>query len=170
MRRGGHVLTVLPTIHAMGGWPAFALAAVAAELISGATSCTSTVAPVPVACTEDPAVIARALDGAPGTVRLVDGTSISTCVLRAQSEGDLQSVGAVLTTVADDLRVSARSQDPAALRLGYLIGAVRRGASHTNGVQAELVRRLEQDSLLDGTPITRQAAMGRGIAAGQAGG
>jgi hypothetical protein len=57
--------------------------------------------------------------------------------------------------------------DTAALELGYLIGAVRKGARTTNGIHAEIVRRLEQVTGLDGPSPRRRAAYGRGLRAGE---
>lgn len=76
---------------------------------------------------------------------LADGASIAGCVERARNDGQLQDVGSALSTVADDLASRAAHGDAAAAtQLGYLVGAARRGAARTNGVAAELVRRLEQ--------------------------
>jgi hypothetical protein len=54
---------------------------------------------------------------------------------------------------------------PAALRLGYLVGAARRGASETQGVHDELIRRIEQE--LAGVD-RRSPAYQRGYDAGRA--
>lgn len=108
-----------------------------------------------------------ALRKAPGAARLANGTALSTCVKRAFSDGDLQSVGLAFTQMADRLAAEAAGSDTAALRMGYLVGATRRGAAHTNGIHAELVRRIEQAALLDDeVPASRQAAFRRGLAAG----
>jgi len=111
--------------------------------------------------------VAAALRGAPRAVRLADGTRLSTCLKRAQQDGDLQQVGVIFTQAADALAVQARRSDDAAIRLGYLIAAARRGARTTNGVASELVRRLEQSTGLDGPPAPHRAAFDRGIAAGE---
>ena len=58
--------------------------------------------------------------------------------------------------------------DEAALQLGYLIGAVRKGGGRTNGIHQELMRRVEQAIGLDGPPAPRRAAFDRGLAAGGA--
>ena len=54
-----------------------------------------------------------------------------------------------------------------ALQLGFLVGAVRRGANKTNGVQLELVRRLDQVAGVGGPTGPRRAAYRRGMAAGE---
>jgi hypothetical protein len=85
--------------------------------------------------------------------------------LAAQRDGDLQSLGVSLTRVADDLHFAARNDPRAALRLGYLIGAVRRGAAKTTGIAAQLARRIEQTGSLEGGPF--QAEVLRGVAFGE---
>jgi hypothetical protein len=100
-------------------------------------------------------------------VALTDGTSLSECVDRARSDADLQNLGALYTQVADALAVQLPSSDRAALELGYLVGAARRGALHTNGIHEELVRRLEQADGVSGAPAARRATYERGVAAGR---
>jgi hypothetical protein len=85
--------------------------------------------------------VLEALAQAPGAVALTDGTLLSECVARASDDAELQMIGYALTPVAD--RLAARTDERAATQLGFLVGAVRRGAADGNGVQAELVRRLE---------------------------
>jgi len=137
--------------------------------------------PPPAVCTEGPGSVLRALARAPAPVRFPDGTRLSACVRRARSEGDLQSVGVVITQVADRLqdlatgRAAARGgpggRPAAALELGYLIGAVESGARTTNGVAAELARRVEQDGAgLAGGGTSVISALRQGRAAGQASG
>jgi hypothetical protein len=113
--------------------------------------------PLPVACTDGPQAIGAALQAAPGEVRLEDGTALSECVERARSDADLQTLGLTLTRVAEDLKV-----DGDAVRLGYLIGAARRGAPGDSSVQLELVRRLERSGArLD------ESELAEGIRAGE---
>ena len=49
--------------------------------------------------------------------------------------------------VADRLAAEARSKPagPSALRLGFLMGAIRRGVTDTQGIYSELLRRLRQE-------------------------
>jgi hypothetical protein len=122
---------------------------------------------LPGACREGAAPVVRALDAAPGAVRLPGGTSLSTCVRRARSDAELQDLGATYTSVADGLAARMPGSDRAAVRLGYLIAAVRRGARRTSGIHAELVRRLEQTVGLDGPPAPQRSAFQRGVAAGE---
>jgi len=75
-----------------------------------------------------------------------------------------------LTQVADDLR-SRAGEDPAeALRLGYLVGAVRRGAALTPGLAAQLARRVEQSANPEIEARRPRAELARGIGLGEAGG
>ena len=121
-------------------------------------------APLPPACSNGPDTILRALARAPGDVRLEDGTRLSECVEHAFDDGELQQLGTSLTPAADTL--AARATETSALQLGYLIGAVRRGAGRTNGIHAELVRHLE--GAATATEPALVAATRRGIAAGEA--
>jgi hypothetical protein len=124
-------------------------------------------ATLPTTCLGGAARVSDALKAAPGAVALADGTRLSTCLKRAQHDADLQQVGTIYTQVADALAVRVRRSDPAAVRLGYLIAAARRGARTTNGVAAELVRRLEQSAGLDGPPTAHRAAFEQGLRAGE---
>lgn len=141
------------------------VSAVAFVAICGA-GCGDQAPSLPTACVEGTQPIAAALRAAPGKVALADGTRLSQCVERARQEGDVQTLGALYTRVADDLRARMETSEAAALQLGYLIGATRRGARRTTGIHLELVRRLEQTVGLDGGPAHRRAAFRRGLAAG----
>ena len=146
-----------------------AAATVAVLTIAGLvpTACGEDQPELPGACRDGPAPVVRALEAAPGAVRLPDGTSLSTCVRRARSDAELQDLGSTYTRVADGLAGRMAGSDRAAVRLGYLIAAVRRGARRTNGIHAELVRRLEQTVGLDGPPRAQRSAFRRGVAAGE---
>ena len=145
-----------------------ALAALAAVALTAlGAGCGEDDRPLPAACAEGPRPIARALEKAPAPVRLTDGTRLSTCVERAKSDADIQTVGSVFTRTADGLSAQLARSDAAALRLGYLIAAVRKGARHTNGIHLEMVRRVEQTVGLDGAPPPRRAAFAKGLAAGE---
>ena len=121
----------------------------------------------PAACLSGAERVIAALGAAPAPVQLDRDTRLSTCLRRAQRDGDLQRVGVIFTRAADGLAVQARGSDTAAVRLGYLIAAARRGARRTNGVARELVRRIEQSTGLEGPPDAHRAAFERGLAAGQ---
>ncbi|MEY2515415.1 MAG: hypothetical protein QOJ89_2773 [bacterium] len=127
--------------------------------------------PVPDACIDEPAAIERALARAPAQVRLEDGTALSQCVhLAAPRGGELQALGVTLTRVADGLRSGALTDPDAAMRLGYLVGAVRRGAAKTPGLAAQLARRIEQTATFDSDDARARAALLRGVQLGEDGG
>jgi hypothetical protein len=114
--------------------------------------------------------VLAALHDAPRGVALHDGTRLSTCVARARGDADLQAVGAALTTAADRLAGRLARSGAAAFQLGYLIGAVERGAAHTGGVGSQLTSRMREAAALDGAPPGRRTALLRGRAAGRIGG
>jgi hypothetical protein len=146
--------------------PATALCA--AALLAGCGA--SKPAPLPAACLQPAAEVARALARAPASVRLDDGTPLSRCVSRARAQADLPAVGVSLTEVADGLSARAGKDATAALQLGYLVGAVRRGAADTPGIAAQLARRLELAVPHDFETVVADAALARGIRLGEAGG
>jgi hypothetical protein len=122
-------------------------------------------APLPAACTAEPATVRSALRVAPSPVRL-DGTRISACVHHASDADELQAVGSTLVGAAGGLADSGRAHPggEAELGLGYLVGAARRGAGDQGGERTELVRRLEQEAqVLAGS----RDAYRRGIEAGR---
>jgi hypothetical protein len=98
----------------------------------------------PVACLEGAAAYEKALQGAPGEVRLDDGTPISDCLASNQQAGDLAQAGEALVDTATALNAQAREQGggKAAVELGYLIGAAQRGAADSEGIHSDLLRRL----------------------------
>ena len=147
------------------------VAAILALLLAGCATVQDD--PVPAPCLDEPETIVRALERAPGAVKLADGTRLSTCVSRARTDGDLQALGVSLTTVADALRARVAFDPGAAAGLGYLAGAVRAGAA-ANGLAAELARRIERATALprDAPQAARaaRAARAHGLRAGAAGG
>jgi hypothetical protein len=98
----------------------------------------------PVACLEGAEVYLRALEDAPGEVELTGSTQISDCLAENQTGGDLATVGAAMLAAATKLNAEARAAPggDASLQLGYLLGAAQRGAEGTEGIHAELIRRL----------------------------
>jgi hypothetical protein len=115
-----------------------ALALVASGCGNGMDSST------PVACLEGTEVYIRALNAAPGEARLDGETPISDCLAERQEGGDLANVGEALVEAATRLNAEAREEPggPASVRLGYLLGAVERGAAETEGIHTDLLRRL----------------------------
>jgi hypothetical protein len=128
---------------------------------------------MPRACLDTPrAGFERALAAAPGAVRLPGGVAISTCARRVKTDAALQNLGTVVHGIAEGLAERARDGDAgAALKLGYLVGAVGAGADRSNGISAELARRVETTGagLVDG-PAEVARALVRGSAAGRANG
>jgi hypothetical protein len=119
-----------------------ALAALAIALAT--TGCGKQSDATPAACLEGSGAYLAALAGAPGAVELRGGVPISDCLAENQKGGDLATVGAAMVVTATKLNAEARA-DPggeANVQLGYLLGAAQRGADRTNGIHAELVRRL----------------------------
>lgn len=127
---------------------------------------------MPAACTgTDAAGYERALRTAPGDVRLPGGVPISACAWRARTDADLQSLGLTLHTVAERLAVRTREERDAdaALQLGYLTGAVGAGADRSNGINAEIARRVGVTGAgLDELSPAVGRALRRGVEAGAA--
>ncbi len=138
--------------------------------------CGSAEEKTPAACLAGPAAYSRALRGTLAVVRLEGGTPLSACLIQNQSAGELTQVGAAMVAVATSLnaRVRADGGVTAARRLGYLIGAARRGAEDTNGIHANLVARLEAAAEFSpggtGLPPRLATAYRTGIVAGVEGG
>jgi len=128
----------------------------------------------PSACLSGAGGFRAALADAPAQARLGDGTPISECLVENQSGGQLAQVGADLVRVATELRARAQVGTEgrlAATQLGYLVGAVRRGAEETGGIHADLVRRVASAAAVDGggEPVAPsiEGAYSTGYAAGQ---
>jgi hypothetical protein len=106
--------------------------------------CGSTDSTTPVACREGTKIYLAALSDAPGAVKLGGETLISECLAENQAGGDLATVGTAMVATATRLNAAARAEPggDASLQLGYLLGAAQRGADRTDGIHAELIRRL----------------------------
>jgi hypothetical protein len=98
----------------------------------------------PVACLEGPGAYAKALKAAPGEVKVGGETPISECLAENQTQGDLATVGEAMVLEATKLNAAARAEPGgrANLELGYLLGAAARGAEKSEGIHADLLRRL----------------------------
>jgi hypothetical protein len=145
-----------------------------ASLISAGCARRSGAERAPAACTGGStsarvAAMRTALARAPAPVRLGDGTSISDCLAHDSDSGDLQEVGSMLLAVAQRVEDSAHGRGDARtlLELGYLAGAVHRGAAHAQGVDGEIERRIDQEI---GVVDTGAPAFRRGERAGRASG
>ena len=119
-------------------------AALLALIFLALAGCGSADESTPVACLEGAGAYERALKSAPDEVLLEDETLISECLTRNQSSGDLTRVGEALIETATALNAEARENPggEAAVRLGYLLGAVQRGSEESEGIHSDLVRRL----------------------------
>jgi hypothetical protein len=147
--------------------PLIALALGSAGCGSSAESAT------PIACLAPTGQYLRALQDAPGKVRLGGETAISDCFSGTQAAGDQAQVGQTVIAAATALNAAAR-RDPGGaetVSLGYLVGAVQEGTSHASGIYADLVRRLDTAARFNphrGTlGATFERAFGKGYAAGQ---
>jgi hypothetical protein len=117
-----------------------ALACVAAPAAGCGTQDDST----PVACLEGRGAYLNALRAAPAPVKLGGETPISACLARNQQAGDLATVGGAMVEAATSLNAEARAEPggDANLQLGYLLGAAQKGADKSEGIHADLLRRL----------------------------
>jgi hypothetical protein len=125
----------------------------------------------PTACLVTNEGYLRALEAAPGQVRLAGSTPISACLVPEQDAGQLANVGHEMVIAATKLNDRAR-EDPggaASVQLGYLIGAISKGA---DPIHTDLVRRLNASARFSATgatlPASFERAFGRGYAAGRA--
>jgi hypothetical protein len=141
-----------------------------------AGSCGTQSDTTPVACLEGESAYLRALERAPATVGLRGETPISECLAENQKAGDLATVGTALVGAATKLNAEARAEPggDANLQLGYLLGAAQHGAENTDGIHAELLRRLTAAARYSPDNQPPPAAFLRvyreGFDAGQAGG
>ena len=145
--------------------------AVAAALLAGCGSSQNDQAPA--ACLVPNEGYLRALERAPGPVRLAGTTPISACLVPEQEAGQLGTVGREMIVAATKLNAEARQhpRGEASVELGYLLGAVSRGA---DSIHTDLVRRLNSGARFSQTggtlPASFERAFGRGYVAGQSGG
>jgi hypothetical protein len=153
-----------------------ALATLVALLVLALAGCGQASDSTPVACREGATVYLDALGEAPGAVELGGETPISSCLVENQKSGDLAAVGTAMVMVATRLNADARKGPggDANLQLGYLLGAAQRGADGTNGIHAELIRRLAAAARYspDGQPLPPDflRTYREGFAAGHSGG
>src|SRR5215208_1383167 len=141
-------------------------AAAAAVAIAGCGAKENDLAPA--ACMVTNNGYLRALERAPGEVRLAGTTPISDCLVPDQDGGQLANIGQEMIVAATKLNGEARQgSEPATLQLGYLVGAISKGA---DSIHTDLVRRLNSAAQFSETGTTRpasfQRAFGRGYAAG----
>jgi hypothetical protein len=148
--------------------------AISLSALVALAGCGSTDSSTPVACREGSGVYLAALSDAPGAVKLRGETPISGCLVPNQTGGDLATVGMAMVAATTKLNAEAREHPggEANLELGYLLGAAQRGADQTDGIHAELIRRLATAARysLDNRqlPATFLDAYQRGFDAGEA--
>jgi hypothetical protein len=148
----------------------FAPLAVAALILIAAGCGSSGDKEAPAACLATSDAYIQALQAAPGTVRLEDEVPISDCLVATQGGGQLQNIGQELVVAATKLNAEAREDPsgPAAVQLGYLVGAVSKGADL---IHTDLVRRLNASAQFSESgetlPVAFQRAFSRGYAAGR---
>lgn len=151
---------------------AAALAACIAALY--AVGCGDNEPATPAACLTGAHAYLGALRAAPGEVRLAGRTPISSCLVENQTAGELSRVGLAMVKTATALNAAARRAPggQSNFALGYLVGAVEHGAEDTNGVHADLVRRIEAAAEFSPggrpQPTAFRAALGVGEQAGRA--
>lgn len=123
---------------------AVASIAAAASLALAITGCGGTSDATPVACLDGAGAYLGALGDAPGEVKLSGEVPISDCLTENQRGGDLATAGVAMLEVATELNAQARAEPggTANLQLGYLVGAATHGAEGTEGIHADLLRRL----------------------------
>jgi hypothetical protein len=150
-----------------------AVALVAAAIVAMAGCGNSQDDQAPAACLVGNEAYLKALARAPAQVRLEGTTPISDCLVPEQEAGQLANVGEEMIVAATKLNAEAR-QDPggaASVQLGYLLGAVSKGA---DPIHTDLVRRLNSAARFSGTggglPASFERAFGRGYAAGRSSG
>jgi hypothetical protein len=150
---------------------AVALVAAAIAVMAGCGNSQDDQAPA--ACLVGNEAYLKALGRAPAQVRLEGTTPISDCLVPEQEAGQLANVGGEMIVAATKLNAEAR-QDPggaASVQLGYLLGAVSKGA---DPIHTDLVRRLNSSARFSGTggalPASFERAFGRGYAAGRSSG
>jgi hypothetical protein len=141
--------------------------AVLALAVAGALGCGGDERVLHPECLSSPDAYLQALQGAPERAVLPDsGTPVSTCASDARSDGDLQNAGVLMVQAADRLALRAQEGErAAALQLGFLAGAVAKGAATTQGIQTELARRVVRAGALLG-PEMEEAYL-RGLDAGR---
>ena len=123
----------------------------------------------PAACLTGSDAYLAALEAAPGEVRLEGETPISECLTPGQEGGELAQVGKEMIDTATVLNSQARENpaDSAPVQLGYLVGAVEKGAA---GIHADLVRRLQAAANFSPDPqlpAAFEAGFAKGYAAGR---
>ena len=133
-------------------------------------ACGATGDPLDEACMSGPRAIERALARAPrpGDPAL-GNAAVAVRLQRAQRRRPADGGRRAHARGRPPLRAGGAGDADAALRLGYLVGAARRGAKRTAGIHAELQRHIERSAaVLDGAGARIAAALAHGQRAGEA--
>ena len=147
-----------------------AIAMAALLLVTGLAACGSKGSTgVPAACLTPAAGWLKALQSAPGTVRLAGDAPISECFTGTEPPDVPQTA----IRAATNLNAQARRDPggPATVQLGYLAGAIHEGTAHVPS-EADLLRRIDTAARFNpkggslGTAFER--GFGKGYAAGEA--
>jgi len=139
------------------------LALVALVLVLPATACREADTEYPAECSDGTRALRTALARAPDGDVSLEGVKLSDCLVPADDAGPLASFGGAVISVAAPLVERARHGDQrAALQLGYLHGALARGADP--GIHDELLFRFDQELI---SVDKRSPAFRRGEAAGR---
>jgi hypothetical protein len=147
---------------------AVAVAATATVLIVGCGNDQDDQAPA--VCLVGNEAYLKALERAPAPVLLGSTTPISDCLVPEQEAGQLATIGEEMIVAATKLNGEARRDPggPASVELGYLIGAVSKGA---DPIHTDLVRRLNSSARFSESggalPASFERAFGRGYTAGR---
>lgn len=123
-------------------------AVVAVALGLAACGSSSGGADTPTACLGGPAGIERLLDQPPDPT--FEGfPTAGSCLVPDQPTGELTKVGSAMILAAQHLNSQGREapDGKAPIRLGYLLGQVRRAADETGGIHDNLVGRIESSAL-----------------------
>ena len=126
----------------------------------------------PGACLAPTAEYLAALEAAPREVQLEGSTPIGACIVAEQEPGTLATVGGSLVDAASRLNAEAR-RDPAgdaAVKLGYLTGAIDESAEATGGIHEDLRLRLASAARFTPGEGALPASFERGFAEGYAAG
>jgi len=138
------------------------LALVALVLAVSTSGCRENDPEYPEACSDGPRALRAALANAPDGNVAMDGVRLSDCLVPSHDTGPLAAFGGSVIAVSAPLVERAHDGDErAAFELGYLHGALERGADP--GVHDELLFRFEQELL---RVDRRSPAFERGDAAG----
>ena len=150
-----------------------ALLLVAGLCVAGLSGCGSEDEAAPAACLGPARDYLRALEAAPGEVRLDGATPISGCLTPGQAPAELGQVGEEMVSAATQLNADARRNPSgdATVQLGYLVGAAQQGAAESGGIHTDLLRRLDAAARFNAggapLPASFERAFGEGYAAGQ---